>query len=152
MNRIPNWAVLTLVLLAALLLPPQPRADEEDSGKVMLRLLVTTCNSTPLDSAAVVVNLYRPGTGIFGYESGYTDEGAIVFALAGLECEDEARVTVTPDGGASDPDHCYIYVGDCEGDNPTLWDIDTSANLCKDDWLEILGEDVINTVYEEDEE
>jgi len=146
-DRTFHTAICVLLILAVSLIPTGSGA-ETDGGKVELNLMVTTCDSDPLDGAEVVVNLYRPGVGIYGYESGYTDDGVIEFALSGIECDDEARVTVTPIGGDPDSDHAYTYVGNC-GDNPTTWDIGASVEKCDDWWWGKEAEEVINTIYEE---
>jgi hypothetical protein len=107
----------------------------EDSEGIDLPLMVTDCVSQPLDDMLVEVQIYRPGSGVIDSDSGYTDNGSITFRFAGLECDDEARVTLTPSTSeAPDSDHEYTYVGDCGLDDPHQWSIAQGGQLCPDGW------------------
>ncbi|MBM3317781.1 MAG: hypothetical protein FJY75_07995 [Candidatus Eisenbacteria bacterium] len=126
---------LTALLCTALIgaLPSTALADEDSEG-VDLCLMVTDCLSQPMDQALVEVQIFRPGSGIIDSDNGYTDDGAICFRFADLECDDEARVSLTPaTSDAPDADHIYIYIGDC-ADAPRNWEIGADPQLCPDAW------------------
>jgi len=126
-------------------------APEMDAPQVPLNLMVTDCEGVALDGAAIGVTLYRPGEGILAYSAGETESGYVEFNLSGLQCNDEARVTVTPEGGTPDSDHVYVYIGNCGSKGAGNWDLGAHLYACDDWWWGDTAEgEIIHTIYEVD--
>jgi hypothetical protein len=134
MSRQDALGICILLCAAALTgLPASAGSDDLASG-IALKLMVTDCTDDPLDKAFVEVVIYRPGTGIIASDDGTADDGEISFRFNALQCDDEARVTLTLlTSDAPDAGHTYVYVGDCL-DDTRLWVIETPARFCPDGW------------------
>ena len=131
-RRIYGLATLTTAVMLGTLVGPAPADD--DSGEVALDLMVTDCLSQTMGDAWVEVQIYRPGSGIVDSDSGACTNGAISFRFADLECDDEARVTLTPSTSDSpDEGHVYICISGC-GDAPSIWTITDQPQVCPDGW------------------
>jgi len=127
-------------------------AAEIDAFQITLDLMVTDCGDVPIDGATVNLNLYRPGEGVLAFQSRRTVDGAVTFHLTGLQCGDEARVTVIPIGGVPDSDHEYTYIGTCDdGKDTGAWDLNAHLDACDDWWWEDdSSAGIIQTIYEID--
>jgi hypothetical protein len=131
-------AALLVVVGVLLLIGPAGMAPALGDDNVDLQLKVCTCTGTWLSNAEVEAVVYRPGVGQIDSDSGYTDgSGNICLQFDGLQHEDEAHVTVTPQGGSPDPDHRYAWdSNDGEGDT-AHWDILPGLQKqCPDDWFD----------------
>ncbi len=137
--------ICILLCVAALTGLPASAGVNDLGSAVHLNLMVTDCRDNPLDKAHVGVVIYRSGVGIIASDDGTTDAGRISFRFSALQCNDEARVTLTPStSDKPDADHTYIYVGDCL-DEPRIWVISEPPQFCPDGWWDTTR---IQSIYE----
>jgi hypothetical protein len=127
-------ATLFAVFLCAMLVSPPCRAGETG----MLKLKVRPCASNNwLVGAAVEVSIQRSGAGEVDSAKGTTDgAGYVEFTFTSLEGDDEAHVTVTPNGASSDPNHVYYWIAS-RGRTGGLFDLAPgSDSFCDDAWYD----------------
>jgi hypothetical protein len=137
--------ICILLCAAALTGLPASAGNVDIDSAIYLNLMVTDCTDDPLDHALVEVAIYRPGTGIIASDDGLTDDGEISFRFNALQCDDEARVTLTLSTSETpDADHTYVYVGDCL-DDVKSWAIASPPQFCPDMWWDTTR---IQSVYE----
>jgi hypothetical protein len=137
--------ICILLCAAALTGLPASAGNDDLASGIDLKLMVTDCTDDPLDNAFVEVVIYRPGTGIIASDDGSTDDGEISFRFNALQCDDEARVTLTLlTSDAPDAGHTYVYVGSCL-DEPSLWVLTTPPRFCPDGWWDTTR---IQSIYE----
>lgn len=133
-----SFVVWVLVLAAALLSAPILASGSMAAETGTLKLMVWGCRASGwLSNAAVSVSIIRPGSGQVDSDSGTTNgAGYVEFTFESLEGGDEAHVTVTPSGQASDSHHVYYWVVP-EGRTEGSWALDTLVDSgCADDWYD----------------
>ncbi|MBD3335024.1 MAG: hypothetical protein GF355_05870 [Candidatus Eisenbacteria bacterium] len=133
-NRI--WNRLGIVSAAvAMLIAAGSVSRAADTGT--LKLKVSDCGEAWLDDAKVEIDIVRSGSGTVADTTVYSDSlGYVEVTFTILENEDEAQVTVTPDGsGNSDSGHVYEFVSDGRGGG--VFDVeDLLEGACRDYWYD----------------
>jgi hypothetical protein len=123
--------LLCLLMIGSAFVSTPARADQG-----VLKLMVLDCEtSEPIDGAVVDVIIWRPGVGEIDSASGETADGYVEFTFDGLQDDDKAHVTVTPEGHDPDPSHCYYWVKPPK--DAGAWDLGVlldSFGQCGDGW------------------
>ncbi len=136
--RIRSFRLVVAALCAALLcaaLLPSPSAAGETG---VLKLKIRPCASNNwLVGAAVDVSIQRSGYGEVESGKGTTDDaGYVELTFTGLENDDEAHVTVTPQGMSADPNHVYYWVSSRARAESSFSLQPGSDSLCSDSWYD----------------
>jgi hypothetical protein len=111
----------------------------------MLKLKVCNCLGTWLNNAEVEASIMRPGEGKIDASTDYTSaQGYVEFEFFDLEDDDEAHVTVTPDGGSPDDSHVYTWSGGLmDGGKWALSEVSDAG--CEDSWFNVM-ENIIRCI------
>ena len=132
-TRCALFLLTTLTVLGLALIPRSSRADQTGT----LKLRVHRCLSVQwIGGARVDVIVTRLNVGQIDSATGYADkDGNVDFTFTNLEGQDEATVTVTPSGEASDNNHHYYWNAGADR-NAGWWDLGSQDSICSDNWYD----------------